>query len=88
MMRPYLDHILTDEEMVGVESHLAECEDCRGRYRSEESRRIYAGRASARLDDPEEPESEGGVGLREPRNPKPSGLSDAAALPVPDSGGA
>jgi hypothetical protein len=36
-------------------------------------------------DDPDEPEAEGGVGVREPRRPVPPGLSGAAALPVPDS---
>ena len=35
MMQPYLDHVLTDEEMVAAEAHLAECEKCRRRYRFE-----------------------------------------------------
>jgi hypothetical protein len=34
---------------------------------------------------PDEPESEGGIGVREPRPPKPSGLSGAEALPLPRS---
>ena len=40
---------------------------------------------SAPFDHPEEPESEGGLGVREPRRPAPSGLSDVTALPQPDS---
>ena len=35
-------------------------------------------------DAPDEPEAEGGVGVREPRRPKPSGHSGATALPIPD----
>ena len=41
MMQPYLDHVLTDEEMSQAEAHLAECVDCRRRYKFEESLRIY-----------------------------------------------
>jgi anti-sigma factor (TIGR02949 family) len=41
MMQPYMDHILTDEEMAQAEAHLAECEYCRKRYRFEERLRIY-----------------------------------------------
>ena len=41
MMQPYLDRILTDEEMAAAEAHLAECEPCRRRYRFEESLRVY-----------------------------------------------
>ena len=37
------------------------------------------------FDPPEWPEPEGGVGVREPRRPKPPGLSGAAALALPDS---
>jgi anti-sigma factor RsiW len=85
MMQPYLDHLLTDEEMAQAEAHLAECVDCRRRYRFEESRRIYAGRAPDRRDDQDEPEAEGGLGTREPRRPKPPGLSGVTALPTPDS---
>ncbi len=40
-MQPYLDHVLTDEEMAAAEAHLAECEQCRRRYRFEESLRVY-----------------------------------------------
>ena len=46
MMQPYLDHVLTDEEMVEAEAHLAECEKCRRRYRFEESLRIYVRKAA------------------------------------------
>ena len=45
MMQPYLDHVLTDEEMAQAEAHLAECEQCRRRYRFEESLRIYVRKA-------------------------------------------
>ena len=47
MMQPYLDHVLTDEEMAQAEAHLAECEHCRRRYRFEESLRIYVRKAAA-----------------------------------------
>ena len=45
MMQPYLDRILTEEEMTEAEEHLAECEYCRRRYRFEESLRIYVHQA-------------------------------------------
>ena len=45
MMQPYLDHVLTDEEMDQAEAHLAECVDCRRRYRFEESLRIFVRQA-------------------------------------------
>jgi predicted anti-sigma-YlaC factor YlaD len=45
MMQPYLDRILTDEEMAVAEAHLAECEQCRRRYRFEESLRVYVRKA-------------------------------------------
>ena len=47
MMQPYLDHVLTDEEMAAAEAHLAECEPCRRRYRFEESLRVYVRKAAA-----------------------------------------
>jgi predicted anti-sigma-YlaC factor YlaD len=45
MMQPYLDRILTDEEMSEAEAHLDECEYCRRRYRFEESLRVYVRQA-------------------------------------------
>jgi predicted anti-sigma-YlaC factor YlaD len=45
MMQPYLDHVLTDAEMVEAEAHLDECEYCRRRYRFEESLRVYVRKA-------------------------------------------
>ena len=45
MMQPYMDHVLTDEELVQAEAHLDECETCRRRYRFEESLRIYVRKA-------------------------------------------
>ena len=38
-------------------------------------------------DNPDEPEPEGGLGVREPRRPKPPGWSGAVALPIPDFAG-
>jgi hypothetical protein len=35
-------------------------------------------------DYPDEPDPEGGLGVREPRRPRPSGLSGSEALPLPD----
>ena len=46
MMQPYLDHVLTDEEMAAAEEHLAEFEQCRRRYKFEESLRIYVRKAA------------------------------------------
>ncbi|HZC75474.1 MAG TPA: zf-HC2 domain-containing protein [Gaiellaceae bacterium] len=46
MMQPYLDHVLTDAEMAAAEAHLDECEQCRRRYRFEESLRIYVRKAA------------------------------------------
>jgi anti-sigma factor RsiW len=45
MMQPYLDRILTDEEMAEAEAHLAQCDYCRRRYRFEESLRVYVRQA-------------------------------------------
>ncbi len=45
MMQPYMDHVLTDEELVEAEAHLAQCEYCAKRYRFEESLRIYVRQA-------------------------------------------
>jgi hypothetical protein len=41
MMQPYLDHTLTEAEVVEAEHHLDECDWCRRRYRFEESLRVY-----------------------------------------------
>jgi hypothetical protein len=41
VMQPYLDHILSDEEMREAETHLDECDWCRRRYKFEESLRRY-----------------------------------------------
>ncbi|HEX4324491.1 MAG TPA: zf-HC2 domain-containing protein [Gaiellaceae bacterium] len=46
MMQPYMDHVLTDEELVQAEAHLDKCESCRRRYKFEESMRIFV-RAAA-----------------------------------------
>jgi hypothetical protein len=46
MMQPYMDHVLTDEELTQAEAHLADCELCRRRYRFEESLRIYVRKAA------------------------------------------
>ena len=47
MMQPYLDHVLSDEEMAEAEAHLDECEHCRRRYKFEESLRIYVRQATS-----------------------------------------
>jgi predicted anti-sigma-YlaC factor YlaD len=46
MMQPYLDHVLTDAEVVAAEAHLDQCEQCRRRYKFEESLRIYVRKAT------------------------------------------
>jgi predicted anti-sigma-YlaC factor YlaD len=53
MMQPYLDRILTEEEMIEAEAHLAECEYCRKRYRFEESLRVYVRKTVAEQMTPE-----------------------------------
>ena len=45
MMQPYLDHMLSDEEMREAEMHLDQCAWCRKRYRFEESLRRYVRQA-------------------------------------------
>ena len=37
MLQPYLDRVLTDEEMAEAEEHLDRCSYCRKRYRFEEA---------------------------------------------------
>jgi hypothetical protein len=51
----------------------------------EENLGFHLMEARSSFDRPDEPESEGGLGVREPRRPRPSGSSDATALPKPDS---
>jgi len=46
MMQPYMDHVLTDEELVQAEAHLDQCESCRKRYRFEESLRVFVRQAA------------------------------------------
>lgn len=53
MMQPYLDRILTDEEMAEAEAHLDECSFCRRRYRFEESLRVYVRQAVSEQMPPE-----------------------------------
>jgi anti-sigma factor (TIGR02949 family) len=53
LMQPYLDRILTTEEMEEAEAHLDECEYCRRRYRFEESLRVYVRQAAAEQMPPE-----------------------------------
>ena len=53
MMQPYLDHVLTDEEMVEAEAHLDACEHCRRRYRFEESLRQFVRKCCAEEMPPE-----------------------------------
>ncbi len=67
-MQPYLDHVLTDEEMAEAEAHLAECEDCRRRYRFEESLRSLR--------------AQGGHGTDAGRSCGRSSLSGASGSPL------
>jgi len=41
MMQPYMDRVLSPEERVEAEAHLAECNWCAKRYRFEEKLRQY-----------------------------------------------
>ena len=54
MMQPYLDHMLSDEEMREAEMHLDECSWCRKRYRFEVFRRVYVRRAVSKETMPSE----------------------------------
>ena len=45
MLQPYLDRVLTDEEMREAEEHLERCSYCRKRYRFEETLHMYVRRA-------------------------------------------
>jgi anti-sigma factor (TIGR02949 family) len=53
MMQPYLDHVLTDQEMAAAEAHLDGCEQCRRRYKFEESLRVYVRKAATEQMRPE-----------------------------------
>jgi anti-sigma factor (TIGR02949 family) len=53
MMQPYLDRVLTEEERVEAEVHLASCEYCRRRYRFEEEFRRFVRLAAAEPMPPE-----------------------------------
>lgn len=41
MLQPYLDRVLTAEEMGEAEEHLQRCAYCRKRYRFEETLHMY-----------------------------------------------
>ena len=47
MLQPYLDRVLTDEEMREAEEHLDECSYCRKRYRFEQELHMYVRTAAA-----------------------------------------
>ena len=47
MLQPYLDRVLTDEEMREAEEHLDRCSYCRKRYRFEETLHMYVRQAAA-----------------------------------------
>ena len=47
LMQDFLDRTLTDREWQEAETHLADCEYCRRRYRFEESLRVYVRQATA-----------------------------------------
>jgi anti-sigma factor (TIGR02949 family) len=41
LLQPYLDRVLTVDEVETAESHLSSCDYCRRRYRFEETLRQY-----------------------------------------------
>lgn len=45
LMQPYLDRVLTEEERIEAEAHLAGCTWCERRYRFEVSLRQYVRQA-------------------------------------------
>jgi hypothetical protein len=45
MLQPYLDRVLTDEEMREAEEHLDRCSYCRKRYRFEQTLHMYVRQA-------------------------------------------
>ena len=45
MLQPYLDRVLTDEEMREAEEHLNRCSYCRKRYRFEQTLHMYVRQA-------------------------------------------
>jgi anti-sigma factor (TIGR02949 family) len=47
MLQPYLDRVLTPEEMREAEEHLHDCSYCRKRYRFEEKLQMYVRQAVA-----------------------------------------
>jgi anti-sigma factor (TIGR02949 family) len=52
MMQPYLDGVLSDEQVEEAREHLADCPDCEKRYRFEEHlRRFVAVAASEPMSD-------------------------------------
>lgn len=53
LMQPFLDRVLTDDEMQEAESHLSHCGWCRRRYRFEVSLRQYVREA---VDEPMPPQ--------------------------------
>jgi anti-sigma factor (TIGR02949 family) len=47
MLQPYLDRVLTDDELAEAEEHLDRCSYCRKRYRFEEALHMYVRQAVA-----------------------------------------
>jgi hypothetical protein len=41
MMQPYMDSVLTDEEIAEAKEHLAACPPCEKRFRFEERLRVF-----------------------------------------------
>ncbi len=46
LMQPYLDRVLSDDELAEAERHLAECSWCEKRYRFEVSLRQFVRQAA------------------------------------------
>jgi anti-sigma factor (TIGR02949 family) len=53
MMQPFLDRVLSEQERLEAEEHLAGCEYCRKRYRFEEEFRRFVRLAAAEPMPPE-----------------------------------
>lgn len=47
LMQPYLDRVISDEERVRAEVHLAQCSWCSKRFRFEAELRVYVRTACA-----------------------------------------
>jgi predicted anti-sigma-YlaC factor YlaD len=53
LLQPYLDRVLSEDEVLEAEAHLQRCGYCRKRYRFEETLRRYVRQAGAEQMSPE-----------------------------------